>query len=357
MPGPLTLSSPVAGTIHPKPLRQPSPALPVSDPVLAVHASALLSIAQGLKSLAAGLEALAQENRNSGCAETPDLPAGPMIACPTGPVSPPVFDPDVPYLSRTINQFILAKAKQGRSMRYLATLRVTLKSFAEGRHGQALASITTQEVEAWLNRKGWAARTRRGYALDLMTMLNWAVRRGLIAKNPIAGLELPTVPMERAPGIHTPEQVKRALAAAYAHDLGLGRDLAIRYFAGLRSCEALRIQESNILPAYVEIPAGASKTRQRRLVRIRPALAAFLALGGKVPLDNSNVMRARLPRLTGFDWPHNVARHSFCSYALADSESAAKTALEAGHSESMLFRHYREVVTHEAANEFWAIRP
>lgn len=45
------------------------------------------------------------------------------------------------------------------------------------------------------------------------------------------------------------------------------------------------------------------------------------------------------------------------SYHLAAFESAAKTALEAGHSEQMLFNHYRAVVTQETALEFWSIRP
>lgn len=47
----------------------------------------------------------------------------------------------------------------------------------------------------------------------------------------------------------------------------------------------------------------------------------------------------------------------FRDTTLAHFGNAAKTALEAGHSEAMLFRVYREVVTPEAAAAFWAIRP
>jgi hypothetical protein len=56
-------------------------------------------------------------------------------------------------------------------------------------------------------------------------------------------------------------------------------------------------------------------------------------------------------------WPSNVTRHSFCSYHLAQFGSASKTALEAGHSEAMLFAHYREVVSPAEAAAFWQIRP
>lgn len=65
----------------------------------------------------------------------------------------------------------------------------------------------------------------------------------------------------------------------------------------------------------------------------------------------------RVARLSGAPWPANVTRHSFVSYHLAAFENAGKTALEAGHSEQMLFNHYRAVVTQTTAQEFWALRP
>lgn len=64
------------------------------------------------------------------------------------------------------------------------------------------------------------------------------------------------------------------------------------------------------------------------------------------------------------DWPDNVTRHSFCSYHLAKFRDAAGTALEAGHTQEMLFRNYRELltldgalITPELAGEFWGIKP
>jgi hypothetical protein len=62
-------------------------------------------------------------------------------------------------------------------------------------------------------------------------------------------------------------------------------------------------------------------------------------------------------RRSGVAWGHNIARHSFVSYHLAEFGNAGRTALEAGHSEAMLFRHYRALVTPAAAAEFWGIRP
>lgn len=103
--------------------------------------------------------------------------------------------------------------------------------------------------------------------------------------------------------------------------------------------------------------AAKSKTRRRRLVTIEPALAAWLALGGRLPLRDVNTRLWRLTSALPFPWPANVTRHSFVSYHLAAFGSASRTALEAGHTEQVLFNNYREIVTPEAGREFWAIRP
>ena len=60
----------------------------------------------------------------------------------------------------------------------------------------------------------------------------------------------------------------------------------------------------------------------------------------------------------GFEkWPHDCLLHSYCSYYLAAHENAAKTALQAGHTELILFRHYRKLVKKEQAKKFWAVYP
>ena len=56
-------------------------------------------------------------------------------------------------------------------------------------------------------------------------------------------------------------------------------------------------------------------------------------------------------------WPHDCLRHSFCSYYLAAHENAAKTALQAGHTKTILFKHYRRLVKKEQPEKFWNILP
>ena len=54
--------------------------------------------------------------------------------------------------------------------------------------------------------------------------------------------------------------------------------IAIGGLAGLRTAELLRLDWADVwrVPGHIEITAGKSKTRQRRLVEICPALAAWL---------------------------------------------------------------------------------
>jgi integrase len=57
-------------------------------------------------------------------------------------------------------------------------------------------------------------------------------------------------------------------------------------------------------------------------------------------------------------WPKNGLRHSFRSYCLAETNTAALVASELGHTTSQLvYQHYRELVTPEQAKHYWKIMP
>jgi hypothetical protein len=58
----------------------------------------------------------------------------------------------------------------------------------------------------------------------------------------------------------------------------------------------------------------------------------------------------------GIPWPKNAMRHSFCSYCLPVF-GELKESEWAGHSPQIALSRYRELVTEEAAKEFWAIVP
>ena len=255
-----------------------------------------------------------------------------------------------------INEFLLAKARAGKSDRYLRALKNSLSKFAAGRASSPLALISHGDIEKWLDDNNWKPRTQLGYLSDVRTLFNFHVRRGNVTGNPANAVENPVCD-ETLPSLHDPETVKAALNAARKWDLNLCRLLAIRYFAGLRSSEASSLDEKHIGPEYIEVTARNSKTRRRRLVTISANLRAWLALGGTVEFGDYGNRFRRFYAASGIDWPHNVTRHSFVSYHLALNQNAGKTALEAGHTEQMLFSNYRELVTPESAKEYFSIVP
>jgi len=268
------------------------------------------------------------------------------------------FLPGTLTVREVVNEFLIVKARAARSDRYLRQLRVVFSSFAQGRATTPIHAVTVQDVEKWALSRG-AIRTMRGYLGDVATLFNFAIRRGYAHSNPARGVELPHSASAEAPKIHTPEEVRAVLETARRLDPDVCRILAIRYFAGIRTAEGHRlIEKENILTdrGYIEVPAIKAKTRRRRLVRIEPCLAAWLALGGEVKPMGPHRIRSVI-RASGVEWSDNVTRHSFCSYHLAKSESAAKTALQAGHAEQMLFAHYRELVTLSQAQAFWSVFP
>lgn len=255
-----------------------------------------------------------------------------------------------------LEEFRVAKERTGRSPRYLRQVGVSTRRVFGKELSKPLAEVTTRDVECALAALGVSARTVRGYMIDVRTLFNYALRRRYLVSNPLAVIEPPRVNAP-PPQIHTPEQVRRVLAAARTMDLDFCRALAIRYFAGLRSAEVFRLSEEEIKGDYIEVTAAKSKTRRRRLVEITPNLRAWLAIGGSLPVGRTSGRAKRIAVKAKCDWPANVTRHSFCTYHLAKFGSAGRTALEAGHTEAVLFAHYREIVTREAAGDFFGILP
>jgi len=273
--------------------------------------------------------------------------------------------PPVPIPRKTIqeagNEYLVGLARAGRSERHVCTVRNHLAKVFAGKMLRALSTITPDDlglaIDVLQRESGWAPRTVILHVQSTKAFFSAMMRRHYCASNPAEGLEVPRTPRPSDVVLHTPAEVAAVLHTAQRSDLDAMRWFAIAYFAGLRSAELSRLQEYHIRERYIEVPSCIAKTRSRRLVSIGPALRAFLDFGGRLPLVSEQKRLKRVRLAAGVPWLRNVARHSFVSYHLANSGSAARTALEAGHAEPIMFRHYAELVTPEDAAAFWAIRP
>ncbi len=265
--------------------------------------------------------------------------------------------------------FLGAKVRMGVSQRSLDTAKSVFYDLRDyiGANTQ-LALISPEMLESWFDEGGvrggdWSATTKSTSLKRLRGFFAWCIKKDLLSTNPAAKLE-GFILDESEPCFLKLDQVIQFLEITRNHDVELLTPASLNLFCGIRPSEIRRMTQANISYAdrEIELKGRQTKTRLRRFVDISDNCLAWFKLGGKMPLPNLNhrwhALIAEAKKEMGFDrWPHDCLRHSFCSYYLAAHENAAKTAMQAGHTESILFKHYRKLVKKEQAEKFWNIYP
>lgn len=263
-----------------------------------------------------------------------------------------------------VAELVAHREAQKKSRRYVNDLRARLSRFAEN-YAVDISSISTANVQTWLDGLKLSARSTKNFRGALGTLFKFAEARQYIARgqNPVDGTERISSNGDGEIEIYSCKE----LAALLKH---AGKDfrpfVALGAFAGLRSAEIERLAWADIdlAAGFITVGAAKAKTRSRRLVPILPNLAQWLApyakKRGNVWTGNERDLldaRADCATKAGVTWKANALRHSFISYRLAAVQDAAKVALEAGNSPAMVFRHYRELVKPAAAETYFAIAP
>jgi integrase len=137
--------------------------------------------------------------------------------------------------------------------------------------------------------------------------------------------------------------------------------IALAGLAGLRFKEILRLNWSDVfrVPEHIEVTAGKSKTRSRRLVQIVPALAQWLEdyhqHAGPIwslSYDRVHEIFGELREELSIPNRRNGLRHSFISAHFAVYSDEGLTAKEAGNSPEMLHKNYKGLLT-KKQGEAW----
>jgi integrase len=273
-----------------------------------------------------------------------------------------------PNVGTLIESYIHSQERGGLSARHLRDVRNRLTRFKADFGGRPCRTVAAAELEEWLfglhNGGNPAPQTVKNWRATVRAFFGWALRQRAVDTNPVDAVARPKV-ARGAPAIWAPAALGKLLRAAPP---ALAAPLVTQAFCGLRTAEVLRLnwREVNLANGLVEVTAGKSKGAGRRLVKIEPNAAQWLALhagnaAGPVwagTWRGYHTAAKRLARSLGFAWVPNGLRHSYASYHLGHFGDAGRLAHEMGHANTaMIYQHYRELVPPAAAARYWETVP
>jgi integrase len=253
-----------------------------------------------------------------------------------------------------------------------------LREFASTFPGHSVCDLNREHLANYINHHNDVSpRTRNCRRNSVRMFLKWAVERDYLPANHRL-LVADGMAKEIEDGgeieFHTPKELRVMLdcASQRVEYRPLLPVIALGGLAGLRLQEIARLTWVDVfrVPGHIEIAATKSKTRQRRLVEIVPALAAWLqsycGMDGPVwagtaeranTLDNFHHLFGTMLDELGIPARRNGLRHAFCTYHFALHANENLTAQQAGNSPAMIHGHYKGLATKVEAKNWFAVRP
>ena len=256
-----------------------------------------------------------------------------------------------------VNEFIRHKSSAGLSQRYLQDLTSRLKRFAKD-FPTSVSSVSHIDIENWLSDLGSGAQTVKNYRTVLHTFFGFCASRSLITENPVTSVRSPKVKAAETQ-IYEAKELRALLEAA---DTSFIPYLAIGAFAGLRTSEIERLDWSEVKTDAIVVSAGKAKTGSRRIVPLHENLKAILEpvrkesgpIWGNTHHGLYNHQQ-RISKKAKVPWKANALRHSYASYRLALIKDENQVSHEIGNTPKMVHRHYKALVSSEAAEEYFSI--
>jgi integrase len=291
-------------------------------------------------------------------------------------------------LAQAVEDFIAAeeprtKASNGQraqlSTKYAYNRAIMLRRFAGTFPGHAVCDLAKEHLDAFVSglavmksksRNGkpvTSAKGRNHHRAAIRQFLQWAVRKDYLPATHRLG-EADSMRPEHANNaevqFYTPNELRALLEAAEGPMRAM---VALSGLAGLRTQELLHLDWADVwrVKGHIEVTAGKSKTRQRRLVEVVPALTAWLgqfrnSASGKVCTLHEITWQQHFVELcekAGVSRKPNGLRHAFCTYHFALNANENATAAQAGNSPAMVHQHYKGLATKAEARKWFAVKP
>lgn len=273
----------------------------------------------------------------------------------------PTFD--VITIKDAVERFLDSKKKAGVDVS--ASYKKVLPTLVEAFGGRSLNTVSSRELMQWMETRHPNPVTRNTVRKRIVTLWKWARKQGYLPRDAISEAEQTETAQEEHAEIGVIDaKTYRALLELFSnnHPEYLAA-LVLAGFCGLRRSEVHSQTWEDIYldRKFVRVTAAKRNTPARRLVPLCAAAIKWLRLcrdrNGNV-CENLALDRIReIARAAKFDLPDNCFRHSYISHRVAVTGNVAETALEAGNSPQIIFRHYRELFTKSEGKAWFAIEP
>ena len=264
-------------------------------------------------------------------------------------------------VTETAAQLMALKSKDGRSKRWLRTLKQQVKVFAT-RFDCLWSEVTAREVALWLESLPGGMRTRKNYFGAARELARFAKARGQLTFDLFSDVDKPEPPAVDVQ-LYTPDELVGLLATAESRPAGrkMLPFLCVTAFAGIRHSEAAQLdwRDVDLQSRTIFIRAAVAKTRVRRSVDMPDNLVAWLTphartSGRLCTVANTSNALHRILRRAGIKSKRNSLRKSCISYQAALTRNLEAIADQCGNSPGMIRRNYRRVDSRTKADaERW----
>ncbi len=246
-----------------------------------------------------------------------------------------------------------------------------------------IGNMTPADIQSFLDslkgRGGKAAtpRTIQDYMVCLGHIFSFAVKRGIVAINPVKAMDKPRVKPDKDPETLTPDEVRRVMEFATKENSCKPYlpGLVLAIFCGVRPAELARMKHDDLFPggrneAYLS--RTITKTDFARRAKLRENVIAWLHYAGFPSGDSSEYilpgdtegrrrdrytsLLKRLANGAGVKIPRDSLRHTAATM-IAAIDGMGEAAEELGNDVRTLARHYRHSVPREDAVAFFSIFP
>jgi integrase len=266
--------------------------------------------------------------------------------------------------------------QNGRKVAWVKLLRTHVKQKFAGAFQTYVTSIDSREINAWLSALKVSERTKANIRDCVSHFFRWCRGQGLLPRDadPMDGVADFRKRRIGPVSIMVARELAKLMPALPGE---LVPYAALRAFAGLRDKEACLIDWRDIDVAsepdsdgywgWITITETVAKQTDsdngvRRLVPIRGVLREWLLPHVKRngPVSSYVHMQRKVVRVAetvGVTMKRNVLRHSYISYAVAESEDIERVANQSGNTPAIIRQNYLRRVRPTESVKWFAVAP